>query len=486
MKKLIAMALVIASLLVIVCSCATDENKKKPDENPDAEKLWLDNLPEDLDLEGAEIKFIIGESDPPQTLSARSIAVEEDDGDIVNSAIYNRNARIEDRLNCKITLVEAVQAGMQDTATPVLMAGDDDYDVLGGRQHDDIDLCLEGYCLNLNTLSEYGGDYIEVDQEWWGTEYIRRMNYNNQVYWLTGVLSLRFISGARCVAVNANLYNKYVAETYGNIYDIVKKGEWTLDVLGEMASLSYVDTNGNDKTDPGDIYGLNIGVGDDMVDAYAYAYGVRYSHENEDGSISFDLVDTNSEYLNFMNKITDIRTSRYSFHAESGQPSFSSGELLFQSSRIQYFEIKYREMEDDFYVVPLPTKNPGDEYVTTIHDGNLLFAISYCTPQIAQTAAVLEAMAAESYRSVMPNYYDTALKYKYTRDDNAAEIIDLIRDSVTTDFGFIWGRYIGCLYFSRRNVSGGVVSNLKKNQGTWLANFQKLINEFEEITAGEK
>jgi len=484
MKKLIAMILVIASLLVVVCSCATDDNKKKPNENPGEEKLWLDNLPEDLDLEGAEIKFIIGESDPPQTLSARSIAVEEDDGDIVNSAIYNRNARIEDRLNCKITLVEAVQAGMQDTVTPVLMAGDDDYDVLGGRQHDDIDLCLEGYCLNLNTLSEYGGDYIEVDQKWWGTEYIRRMNYKDQLYWLTGVLSLRFISGARCIAVNSDIYDKFILEKYGNIYEIVKEGRWTLDLLAEMASLGYSDTNGDDKANKGDVFGLNIGIGDDMVDAYAYAYGVRYSTENADGSITFNLVDTNADYLNFMNKITEVRQSKYSFHADgTAGPTFEDNELLFQSSRIQYFELNYREMESDFYVVPLPMKNEGDEYVTTIHDGNLLFAISYCTPQIAQTAAVLEAMAAESYRSVMPNYYDTALKYKYTRDDNAADVIDLIRDSITTDFGYIWGRYIGCLYFSRRNVGGGVVSSMKKEQSKWLTNFQNLITEFEEMAA---
>ena len=485
MKKLIAMVLVIASLLVLVCACAEKKDTNKKPTVEDGEKLWMDNLPEDLDLEGAEIKFIIGEADPPQTLSARSIYVEEDDGDIVNSAIYNRNARLEERLNCTITLVEAVQAGMQDTATPVLMAGDDDYDVLGGRQHDDIDLCLEGYCLNLNDLGKYGGDFIETDQLWWGTEYIDKMTYKDQLYWITGVLSLRFISGARCLAVNSELYNKYVFDKHGNLYDIVNSGKWTLDLLAQMASLAYVDTNGNDKSDAGDTFGLNIGLGDDMVDAYAYASGIRYSHENADGTISYNLVDTNVDYVNFITKLAEIRKSEYSFHAESGGPSFENGELLFQSSRIQYFELNYREMEQDFMVVPLPKKDEASDYTTTIHDGNLLFAISYCTPQVAQTAAVLEAMAAESYKSVMPAYYDTALKYKYTRDDSAAEMIDLIRSSITTDFGYIWGRYIGHLYFARQNLNGSVVSTMRKHQNTWLTNFNKLIAEFEEMNATE-
>ena len=134
MKKLIAFVLALASLALLVCACAQKEDNKNGGDVKDEEKRWLDNLPEDLDLGGADIKFIISDADG-QTLSERSIYVEEDDGDIVNSAIYNRNKSIEDRLNCTITLLEARQDGIQGAVTPSLMAGDDDYDDLGGRQH---------------------------------------------------------------------------------------------------------------------------------------------------------------------------------------------------------------------------------------------------------------------------------------------------------------------------------------------------------------
>ena len=482
MKKLIAMVLALASVLVIVCACAQNEEKKPTNSTGEDDKLWLDNLPEDLDLEGADIKFIVGEADPPQTLSARSIYVEEDDGDIVNSEIYNRNARIEERLNCTITLVDAIGTGMQADATPVLMAGDDDYDVLGGRQHDDIDICLDGYCLNLNTLSEYGADYIDISQPWWGTEYIDKMTYKDQLYWITGVLSLRYISGANCLYVNSELYGKYVRDKHGDLYEIVKSGKWTLDLMGEMAALAYVDQNGNDKSDKGDIFGLHISVSGDMVDALAYASGVHYSYETEDGTAIFNLSDTNADYINFMEKMGDIFMTKYSFHSTSDTaPSFHDGEILFRGARVQNAELDYREMEQDFYIVPLPKRDEASEYTTTIHDGNLLFAISYCTPQVAQSAAVLEAMAAESYRKVMPAYYDMALKYKYTRDDNAAEMIDLIRDSITTDFGFIWGRYVGCLYFTRGQLGGKVAGQLKKVQTSWQNKFSELIEKFDKL-----
>jgi len=480
MKRIIAMMLVISTLLVLACSCAHKSNDDQNNEDPNGDNQWLPNLPDDIDFGGAEIKFIVGESDGGQ-LSERSIMVEEDDGDIVNSAIYNRNARIEGRFNCKINLVEVNENGMQEAATPALMAGDDDYDILAGRQHDDIDLCLEGYCLNLNTLSEYDADYIDINQKWWGTEYIDKMTYKDQLYWLTGVLSLRYISGANCLYVNAELYNKYVLGQHGDIYSIVKEGNWTLDLMGEMAALAYVDQNGNDKSDNGDIFGLHVSTNGDMVDAFAYASGVHYSYEDADGTVVFSLNDSNIDYINFMSKMASIYKTRYSFQLNDGAPQFQDGEILFRAARVQNSELDFREMKQDFYVVPLPKRDAASDYVTTIHDGNLLFAISYCTPLVKESAIVLEAMAAESYRTVMPAYYDMALKYKYTRDDNAADMIDLIRDSITTDFGFIWGRYVGCLYFTRGQISGSLSSEIRKSQGTWMINFNKLIEEFDSI-----
>ena len=482
MKRIISLFLAIATLVLIVSACAEKEPNKKPNGDNGNETgtiTWPQTLPEDLDLGGADIKFVVSDADN-QTLSERSIYVEEDDGDIVNTEIYNRNKRIEERLNCTITLVEALQSGIQGTVTPSLMAGDDDYDVLGGRQHDDIDLCLDGYCLNLNDLAEYDADYIDIKQPWWGTEYIDRMTYRDQLYWITGVLSLRYISGANCIYVNSELYQKFVVEKHGDIYDIVKNGNWTLDLMSEMASLAYVDDNGNDKSDLGDTFGFFIHSGSDMPDAFAYASGIRYSYEDADGTIVFNLSDRNADYISFIDKMYNIFQAEYSFKPTTGL-NFEDGKLLLAPGRIQYAELKYREIAHDFYIVPLPKNDVSSEYVTTIHDGNLMFAISYCTPQVAQTAAVLEAMAFESYYKVMPAYYDMALKYKYTRDDDAADMMDLIRNSITTDFGFIWGGTIGCLRFTRAQLEGGVASNLRKAQGTWFTNFDKLIESLDKV-----
>ena len=51
------------------------------------------------------------------------------------------------------------------------------------------------------------------------------------------------------------------------------------------------------------------------------------------------------------------------------------------------------------------------------------------------TSLVLEALAEESYRSVLPAYMEVALKDKYTRDPDSAEMLDLVFSTTTVELG---------------------------------------------------
>ena len=74
-------------------------------------------------------------------------------------------------------------------------------------------------------------------------------------------------------------------------------------------------------------------------------------------------------------------------------------------------------------------------------------------PHHEMSATILEAINAESYKSVVPAYYETALKEKYTRDEGeTAEMLDFITERVYFDFGMV-----------NRASLGGVKSFLGKN-----------------------
>ena len=51
----------------------------------------------------------------------------------------------------------------------------------------------------------------------------------------------------------------------------------------------------------------------------------------------------------------------------------------------------------------------------------------------------MEALSAESWRSVYPQYYDIALKGKYSLDRDTATMVDLVLAGRNYDFSFLFG-----------------------------------------------
>ena len=66
-------------------------------------------------------------------------------------------------------------------------------------------------------------------------------------------------------------------------------------------------------------------------------------------------------------------------------------------------------------------------------------------------AATLEALAYEGYATVAPAYYEVALKIKYSRSDESAQMFDLIRENVVFDFGALYGGALGIPFNAIKN-----------------------------------
>ena len=129
--------------------------------------------------------------------------------------------------------------------------------------------------------------------------------------------------------------------------------------------------------------------------------------------------------------------------------------------------------------------------MTQITDNVTIFGIPITSAHTDRTGAVLEAMAIESYRVLRPTYYETALKEKYTRNEESAEMIDIIRSSITTDFGLIYGEAIGggigttgsglFRIFRTADTDGTdtITSMYEKNSKKYDAHFAELLDIFE-------
>lgn len=99
---------------------------------------------------------------------------------------------------------------------------------------------------------------------------------------------------------------------------------------------------------------------------------------------------------------------------------------------------KLRDMSTDFGIIPYPKWNEDQKnYGTTVKDGASVFLVPKTVPSTEFVGIITEALAAESYKSVVPAYYDVVLKTKASRDEESSEMIDLIRDNIVVDFGYI-------------------------------------------------
>ncbi|MCL2774430.1 MAG: hypothetical protein FWD71_13940, partial [Oscillospiraceae bacterium] len=93
------------------------------------------------------------------------------------------------------------------------------------------------------------------------------------------------------------------------------------------------------------------------------------------------------------------------------------------------------------------------------------FIIPVTVPDPEKTGAVIEAMACETLNDVIPAYYDVSLKTKYARDDESAEMLDIIFSHRVCDLGdSIWcsilrdGIFVKMFQKNDRNLT----SNMEK------------------------
>ena len=101
-----------------------------------------------------------------------------------------------------------------------------------------------------------------------------------------------------------------------------------------------------------------------------------------------------------------------------------------------------RDVDFEFGIIPYPKYDEDQsEYYTMVDGAHSIMAVPI-TADPEYVSVILEALNAESYKKVIPAYYETELKIKGARgDETAAEILDMISKGVKFDFGYVYGPY---------------------------------------------
>lgn len=389
-----------------------------------------DDLPE-LNYEGANTMILAR----TKAWFTGEMFVEELNGEVVNDAVYDRDITVEERLNVVIdyTLADDTNGLINNN----VVAGNDEFQLHVGSAVDTVQYGVNGNYYNL--LGEYP-EYLNLDQPWWSQYYTEQSSIMGCAFFATGDLFTSLTKLSFVTYANMQMLEDY---GFGSPYELVREGSWTFDKMMDMASQVYLDANGNGAKDQNDVFGYSMG-GEIGLDVYwsGFDLTICQKDENDVPAFSVDIEKMSSVieklYPYYMDNQA-VFTPANNGDAEQDviAQMLADDRMMFSPLRIMHTE-QIREMESDYALLPLAKWDENQQnYYTFVHDQYSIGGIPVSVMDPSMTSAVMEAMAAESYRYVTPAYYDLVLNGKYIRDPDTAEMLDIAMEGINIDFGWI-------------------------------------------------
>ena len=435
-----------------------------------AEAPRLDSLPQDLDFGGAAVMIYDDKDLPIKDYHA------EETGDIVDDALFARNRAVEERLNITLDFFDSEGAyekrevfagGIRQS----VMANEGAYDIAAGYSLSTASLASGGYLANLvNT------EYLDFSMPWWSDSLIDCLCVQNHLYFVSGDISTNTLGGSFCV-----FFNKSMQQTYdvGDPYALVDAGKWTLDALLSMAKGIYEDVNANGKKDKEDRFGLSAN--STSFDNLYFSCGMNMIDHLPDGSAAVSADWNGERAVSLIGILCDAfhngTDAYFSDESEgSAKENFLNGNSVFMLAGLSLAATTLRDADFDYGIVPAPKWDEEQEqYHTVAAYTNGMYCIPADAKDLSLSSAVMEAMAMESYYTLAPAFFETAMKVKYTSDNDSARMFDIIKGSVMYDFGRMFSQS------ALDSIPGAFRNAVVSNQSNWTSACEKTLPKFEKL-----
>lgn len=443
-KRILALLLAIASA-ASVTACGQDGGTK------DTEAGGGTTVSDSVSEEVSDTE--ISDGLPEKNYNGRTFTVATDDymetdyvsegetGDIVNDAIYRRNSVVEDRFGVKIEVVTDNYENMKSRINQMVQAGDDGFDL--AAQH----ACTAGtLAINGVLMNWYDVPYVDLDKPWWSKNANKELSYKNKAIYLAG--------GDYALSLTSYMYafffDKVAVEDYGMtpeyLYGLVRDGKWTLDTVADVTKDIYKDLNGNDERDIEDFYGI-VSSTRSPLNTFMWSCDNPIMKADSDGIPQ--LVYYQDKTSAIVEKVMGLFFDNTGGYTDKnkytlGDDLFSVGRAMMVPSTFSGAMRDFRENKNPFGVLPYPKYDEAQTNYYTMSDGShALLSVPVTVKDTEFTGIITEALCAESWKNVVPKYYETVLKVKLADDADTSEMIDIIGGGLVFDYGYIYDNGIG-------------------------------------------
>ncbi len=359
-------------------------------------------------------------------------------GEVLDDAVYSRNRRVEEALNFKLNEVkyqyngwQDSQEGLIDTVTKSVMAGDYAYDAAYLPVAFKASVITDGYLYDLYELPG-----LKLDQPYWDHYINDALEFNGQLYAASSPLHLQTLDMSDVLLFNEKMFTNMGMDFP---YQLVRDGKWTLDKFHEyIAALTQL--NGDSSftfTNTGkSVYG--VAVHPDLVFAMTYSAGLRLADKTDNG---FNLTLESERWYNVADKLANMlhRESGYALDNTDDETDsyytklFRLGRAAFVTAEIK-MTMELRDMEDSFGLLPMPKYDEAQEdyYTVTGYCTSLLTVPSVLeNPELVGWA--LDALSYDSWKTVLPIYYNVRLEQKGLRNEDSIAMLDIVRSSLAAE-----------------------------------------------------
>lgn len=434
-----------------------------------------------------------------QSYNANSFDANQD-GDVINDAVYNRNKQLAEWLGCTIRVNEYVNYPSGNSIFDMIFdfADTPSYHIAAAPNYEMVRCAAEGLFHDLA-----GQQYIDLDQDYYDDSYNDAYNIGGRQYLVTGKFSLSWYRYQFVTFFNRNMFDEKGIEYP---YQTVLDHKWTIAEMGKIASNFYKDLDGMGEYDECDQYGyvLFVGSSSSQTDGFMSAFDLHLVEKDADGYLKAKEIDQKiwgAPIENFVDMLnSDSCYSATVFYDAHGSDATiekftqENAQAAMITDRMYILEwdnmVSLSKNEQGYGILPLPMADETQtDYISHVHSRVLAFGIptAMVGDDLKNATLFLEAFAYLSYHTTVPAYYEKALGNNQKDDQTARRMLQIIDSNVVVDpVNVYYNRYFNlttrslCTVYSQEKHIKDVLAEAYKD-GAFEAHVQALNEKFKAL-----
>ena len=457
MKKLLVFILALV-MLFSVFACTKNEGKKPADTTvpgtttpgettpgvtttPEPEiTIELENETPDLPqmtFDGKKLRIAATAGNASVEVFADETAI-----NIREQALWVRNEKIKDQYNVKIeayTMSPSTVTAHVESLLENILSGDDIFDLALTTAHSTGLFITSGYLVNWLNMK-----YNDFSKLYWRSDINEKFTFDDALFTAVGDM---------CISVLTNTYAMFYNRTKGDqmfvadgvttiteeVFEKIDDMAWTFDYFVELVSEIYSDLDYVSGPSDGDFYGF----GSSMLcalDNWQFAFDIPMIEA--DKRKVFKLVFNTEKAIEMTDKLMDLYwETNGTLAGETTSAAFFGGRVLFLPDTLNMAIGYFKNMEDDYTILPMPMWDEDQEmYLTGSQDSYNLITVPTTCRNLDMVSYIVEVLNYESRETLYPVYYEESLKKQAARDPETVEMLNIVVAGCNFDLGTMFSQ----------------------------------------------